>query len=366
MEEAQEKDMDAVASFKSGKSLSITGRQDNICSRLQMINLLASSNRYGYIFYATESDGLVIIPSKYIDQKSSYLTKSSDDDDDNDDENQNLEKNSIIHRSYMPTQMINKNSLIIPHWLSLNADDSILAIVLSQLDTQSWYIIFYDVVKLIQSPDSTPIGTPINLSNNSIGDTIIHFTWNPAIPNMFAYIDGNGSVSTFEIDQNSKQLKSLGKCDANDDNSSICWSPKGKQIVVVTYDGVLELYEPNMKLKKKYPSAIPANSLLPPCISVLWFSTHQFLLGFSENSPDENTNDNSFFHIMVTYDKDQLVRTQIYNDLFFDAYETPININSQYFYVRMNESKIIVCGLTKSLKIHVLGSDELNQFSCNC
>jgi hypothetical protein len=70
----------------------------------------------------------------------------------------------------------------------------------------------------------------------------------------------------------------------------------------VTYDGALELYEPNMRLKKKCPSAT-INASCPPCISVLWLSTPQFLLGFSENSPDENGNDNSFFHVCVTYDK---------------------------------------------------------------
>jgi hypothetical protein len=47
-----------------------------------MINLLVSSNRYGYIFYATENDGLVIIPSAHIDRESIHLSKSSEDDDD--------------------------------------------------------------------------------------------------------------------------------------------------------------------------------------------------------------------------------------------------------------------------------------------
>jgi hypothetical protein len=115
----------------------------------------------------------------------------------------------------------------------------------------------------------------------------------------------------------------------------VCWSPKGKQIVAVTYDGALLLYDQNMILKKRY-SSVAVDSLLPPCISVLWISTHHFLLGFSENSPDENPNDNSFFHVMVTYEKDQEPKAQIYNDLFFDASQAPVDMNSQYFYARLN------------------------------
>jgi hypothetical protein len=114
-----------------------------------MINLLVSSNRYGYIFYATETDGLAIIPSTYIDRESRYLSKSSEDDDDGD-ENQNIGKFSIIHRSYIPGQSMNKNPSIIPIWISLNADETILSIVLCQLDTHSWLIILYDVAELIQ------------------------------------------------------------------------------------------------------------------------------------------------------------------------------------------------------------------------
>lgn len=112
-----------------------------------MINLLVSSNRYGYIFYATENDGLILIPSTYIDQESNSLSKSSEDDDN--DDNENNKNNSIIRRSYIPGQSPNKSS-VIPYWIALNADETILALVLLQADKQSWLMIFYDVVKLIQ------------------------------------------------------------------------------------------------------------------------------------------------------------------------------------------------------------------------
>lgn len=117
-----------------------------------MINLLVSSNRYGYIFYATKTDGLVIIPSEYIDQECRHLSKSSEDDDDDDGNNENInnEKPSIIHRSYIPGQAIKTNSSVIPYWIALNADETILSIVLLQVDSRSWIIMLYDVVKFIQ------------------------------------------------------------------------------------------------------------------------------------------------------------------------------------------------------------------------
>lgn len=113
-----------------------------------MINLLASSNRYGYIFYATETEGLAIIPSKCIDQ--GLASKKASDDDDDNNQNEDLSANSILHRSYMPNNSINTNSPIVPYWISLNSDESILAVLISQPDVNSWFIVFYNVVQLIQ------------------------------------------------------------------------------------------------------------------------------------------------------------------------------------------------------------------------
>ena len=87
----------------------------------------------------------------------------------------------------------------------------------------------------------------------------------------------------------------------NDSLFVVSWSPRGKNIAIVTYDGALELYEPNMNLKNTLSSAINDTSL-PPCVTLLWYSTDQFLRGFSEHNSSENNND-TFFYIMVTYDK---------------------------------------------------------------
>lgn len=84
----------------------------------------------------------------------------------------------------------------------------------------------------------------------------------------------------------------------------VCWSPKGKQIVVVQVNGTLESYDQNMVLKKTYPSIVQ-NSSFPTCISVLWLANQQFLLGFSDEIPngDDNYDGDVWFQILATYDK---------------------------------------------------------------
>ncbi|UJR09670.1 hypothetical protein I4U23_013904 [Adineta vaga] len=327
MEEAQEKPMDKIACFKKGASLTITGQQYNVCSENLKTNLLVSSNRFGYILYGTESDGLAIIPSAHIDHESQKLIVSSDNDDD--EPNVNLDKNSIIYRSYLPGQSVKQTPSLIPYWLSLNSDETILAIILLQKDAQASLLLFYDVVQLIQKSDSSLICPAMRLTRDVIGDSIHNFIWNPAMPNLFAFIDGLGSVSTYSID---KQVTNVGKSIADVNNSSICWSPKGKQIVVVKYDGSLELFSENMQSKKKHPS-LTINASFPPCISVLWISTPQFLLGFSKSN--SSSDQNPFVHIMATYNKEQPPKTQIFYDLFFRC-----NGRSNEY-----ESSILLCSI---------------------
>ena len=87
---------------------------------------------------------------------------------------------------------------------------------------------------------------------------------------------------------------------------SVCWSPKGKQLVVATYSGDLQCFDLTMNLKNRFASPF-GDQALPPCINVVWISTNEFLLGFSDSDPDENPSDNSYFHVLLTYEKVRLV-----------------------------------------------------------
>jgi hypothetical protein len=41
--------------------------------------------------------------------------------------------------------------------------------------------------------------------------------------------------------------------------------------------------------------------------------------------------------MIFLFGQDQPPKSQIYNDLFFDADDAPVNINPQFFYARLND-----------------------------
>lgn len=177
------------------------------------MNLLAYSNRYGYAFYATQHQGLQLISSTHIDRESVYLSKSAEDDDDPPlSQQENGDNSSMIRRSYL--------SGCIPQWIALNADESILALILVDTTSHDSILIFYDTVKLIQSENSSPICSPTRFNRDQIGGYLTSLTWNPAIPNTLAFLDANGMVTTVNIDTNAKQSNIIGRSAPNEDFSS--------------------------------------------------------------------------------------------------------------------------------------------------
>ena len=119
-----------------------------------MTNLLAASNRFGYAFVGTEQDGVALVSAKHIDQQSLYLSKSAEDDDTQpQDENQSGSQTpAILYRSYLPG-LANSGTppSMVPYWLALNADETILVIILSHVQANCDIVVLYDTVKFIQS-----------------------------------------------------------------------------------------------------------------------------------------------------------------------------------------------------------------------
>ncbi|GBP21241.1 Nuclear pore complex protein Nup214 [Eumeta japonica] len=101
--------------------------------------------------------------------------------------------------------------------------------------------------------------------------------WNPCIPDTIAlaFFDGTlliSQVNTVQV----KKIQSNARC--------VCWSPKGKQLVVGNNDGTLCQYKPDLT---------PAKTVLAPdlfkgasveTLAVHWISTYQFVVVYRNSS----------------------------------------------------------------------------------
>lgn len=62
----------------------------------------------------------------------------------------------------------------------------------------------------------------------------------------------------------------------------LCWSPKGKQLVVGDLKGVISQYKPDLKLVKSYPP--PPDKPTSALINLLWISNYQFAAVYSDTA----------------------------------------------------------------------------------
>ncbi|EDO27350.1 predicted protein, partial [Nematostella vectensis] len=103
----------------------------------------------------------------------------------------------------------------------------------------------YDVPTLCQQGGSQVLGETILAT----GLDVVALQWNPGISNMFALCLSDGSVSVWEVTSSDiNQLAALGPTTRA---TAICWSPKGKQLVVGHKNGKLTQLTPGLQPKKE-------------------------------------------------------------------------------------------------------------------
>lgn len=148
-----------------------------------------------------------------------------------------------------------------PTHISVSCDEEFLAI------TGGHNIYIYKISEF-QNQNVVPgVTIPCNVPSPQISS----LQWNPCIPDMIAvaYFDGTLLVSSALTNQ-VKIIPAKARC--------ICWSPKGKQVVVGNNDGTLCQYKPDLSLMKTVPAPQLFDGAPIECLAIHWVSTYQFVV----------------------------------------------------------------------------------------
>ncbi|KAK2710488.1 hypothetical protein QYM36_011873 [Artemia franciscana] len=172
--------------------------------------------------------------------------------------------------------------------------------------------------------------------------------WNPGDSNTFAVCTSDGVVGIYSLRDGTLDIaKSPPSMNAN----AICWSPKGKQVVIGRSDGQLFQCKPDMSVVKKIPP--PEGHSVGPVVGLLWVSNFQFVCAYVD------CQDPRPFVYVVNTPKNEPITYIPYDDVCFGSGSE----DYRYQFYHLSDWGVIICCSATASELAVLGLADGDSWS---